>query len=206
MENERLKEHQYISITAPIDWEITIKRSRFIASLRQADDRPAFDVAMKEIMALYPKATHYCWAYRFNDHAKTEHSSDAGEPPGTAGRPILGALKSRSLTNICAIVTRYYGGIKLGVKGLIDAYGQAAKEAIDNADVAVIEPKDKISFSCSYDLYRKIVATVERSGVSESDITAKYEDIISGEIIVPRSIHYELKAKLSAISYELKID
>ena len=88
---------QYYSIAKNIDAEITIQRSRFIASLRKAKNREEVDSALKEIALSYPKASHYCWAYRFVGDPMLEHSSDAGEPSGTAGRPILGALKKYSL-------------------------------------------------------------------------------------------------------------
>jgi uncharacterized YigZ family protein len=76
-------------------------------------------------------ANHNCWAYVVGQKAENEHASDAGEPSGSAGKPMLNALKKHNMTNVAAVVTRYFGGVKLGIRGLIDAYGQAVEEAIE---------------------------------------------------------------------------
>jgi uncharacterized YigZ family protein len=179
-----LREGQYLSIEAPVDYEISIKRSRFIASLRNVSDRGDFDEAYKEIISKYPKATHYCWAYRFAGTAPLEHSSDAGEPSGSAGRPILGSLKKHALLNIMAIVTRYYGGIKLGMPGLISAYGEATALAVKESIIVVREPMSVIDFKCSYDLYNIFLEIAKRHNVSDSGITANFEEIIFGELLI----------------------
>lgn len=186
-ENSPLKDGQYYTIKEPFDHEITIKRSRFIASLRFARDRSDFDAHLKDISARFPKANHYCWAYRFNDKIILEHSSDAGEPAGTAGRPILGSLKKFSLVNIMAVVTRYFGGIKLGVKGLIDAYSSAVLEAIEKTQITIEEPRSILRFSISYDLYNIFLARMKSCSIPNEDIKADFLESISGEIIFNNS-------------------
>lgn len=194
-----LKGSQYFTIKAPIEHEITIKRSKFIASLRFADSRPAFDAYLKEISALYPKANHYCWAYRFNERIVLEHSSDAGEPAGTAGRPILGALKKYSLLNMMAVVTRYFGGIKLGVKGLIDAYSLAVIEAIEKSDITIEEPRSMVSFNISYDLYNILLARLESCSIPRDSIKADFTDVISGKFIFNDSDAQRIISALSEL-------
>jgi len=186
----------YLSIENPVEYSLTIQRSKFIASLRVTQKRAEFESKMDEIIHLYPKATHYCWAYRFRGNPPTEHSSDSGEPSGAAGRPILGALKKHSLLNIMAVVTRYYGGVKLGVKGLIAAYGNVTLLAIESANIIETEPSSRIFFSCSYELYNLLLSRLTKNSISASDIDAQFSHLISGEINV-------LNSKLKAISAEL---
>jgi uncharacterized YigZ family protein len=195
-----LSEGQYFSISDSIDHEITIQRSRFIASLRRVTDHSGFNSNMKEISGLYPKATHYCWAYRFSGSPVIEHSSDAGEPAGTAGRPILGALKKHAVSNIMAVVTRYYGGIKLGVKGLIAAYGSVIDAALENADIVILEPASLLTFTCSYELYNILLSRIDKAGIKNSSIKANFLDNISGEMEIPNSILLTLSKELEGIS------
>lgn len=195
-----LKEGQYYTIEFPIDHEITVQRSRFVASLRVVKNRADFDREMNDINHAFPKATHYCWAYRFNDRIPLEHSSDAGEPAGTAGRPILGALKKFSLLNIMGVVTRYYGGIKLGVKGLIAAYSLATIEAIENATISINEPKSLVQFTTSYDLYNLLLSRLEHCNILPSSINAVFDASISGEIIVPNSLLSDVMLELENIA------
>jgi uncharacterized YigZ family protein len=191
---------EYLSIAFPVDAEITIQRSRFIASLRRAANRDQFDLALKEIISTYPKATHYCWGYRFYASPIQEHSSDAGEPAGTAGRPILGSLKKFSLQNIMAVVTRYYGGIKLGVKGLIAAYGDSTMTAIEKATIISDEPKLSLYFKCKYETYNVLLSRLERFHLDKSSINAIFTDFVTGHLPVPVSIVSILKDELDSIS------
>jgi uncharacterized YigZ family protein len=192
-----LKDGQYLSIESPADYETTIKRSRFIASLRYASDRREFDEAHRKITLRYPKATHYCWAYRFAENPILEHASDAGEPAGSAGRPILGALKKYSLLNVMALVSRYYGGVKLGVPGLISAYGDTTALAIQEASIIVREPMQTVKFKCSYGLYNIFLDMLKRHKVASDDVKAIFEEDISGEFKIPVSGFSALEIELS---------
>jgi uncharacterized YigZ family protein len=187
-QNQSLREGQYLTVESPVDYALTIKRSHFIASLRFAERRIDFDEELKMVMLKFPKATHYCWAYRFASPDITEHSSDAGEPAGTAGRPILGALKKYSLLNVMAVVTRFYGGIKLGVAGLTDAYANTTTLALKEARVVVREPMTKINFFCSYDLYNTMLSICRKHQCKESPKPAVFQESISGEIYIPTSL------------------
>lgn len=113
--------------------EVTIKKSRFITVLEpiasDSDILPIIQRLKKE----YPKATHYCYAYLIGDNAQFGGSNDDGEPAGTAGVPMLEVLKQNNVTNILAVVIRYYGGIHLGAGGLIRAYSGGVADAIKEA-------------------------------------------------------------------------
>ncbi|MCW4354850.1 IMPACT family protein [Hoyosella sp. YIM 151337] len=115
--------------------ETEIKRSRFIAELRRAED---IDVALQllaDARAAHPSARHHCFACVIGDadEARIERSSDDGEPGGTAGIPMLQVLKSRDIVNVAAVVIRYFGGVKLGAGGLVRAYSGAVAAAVDAA-------------------------------------------------------------------------
>ncbi len=113
-------------------YEIKIQRSRFIGRAEPCYSDEGAREILKKIKAEYRDATHHCYAYVINSKGyKSEFSSDNGEPPGTAGRPILGAIKRSGLENIIVVVTRYFGGKKLGVRGLIEAYGLTAEKTLE---------------------------------------------------------------------------
>ena len=101
----------------------------FIADVFPCHDEEEARAILANVTAKYRDATHNCRAYVLADG--TEYSSDDGEPSGTAGKPILGAIKRSGLVNVMVIVTRYFGGVKLGVRGLIDAYGDTAMKALE---------------------------------------------------------------------------
>jgi len=111
--------------------EIKIKRSTFICSLRYVTTISEAKEFISWVSLEHKIATHNCWAYIVGEQAEISHASDNGEPSGTAGKPMLSALQSHEMTNIASVVTRYYGGIKLGVRGLIDAYGESVTCAIE---------------------------------------------------------------------------
>ena len=158
------------------DSTLLVKRSRFIAVIRRMDLLSDMHPVLKTVEQEYPKANHYCWAYRFGIDRIEEHCSDAGEPTGTAGRPILGALKRSGLNNTLIVVVRYFGGIKLGVRGLIDAYGAAAEQVIEEVGFEVIELTDELFFSMPYALYSSFLARITRLDMNQDRVTAQFTD------------------------------
>ena len=108
------------------------KGSRFVATVVPAADEAAAQVALSGVAAEMPDASHHCWAWRIASPA-IDRAGDDGEPGGSAGRPILAQLTGRDLVDTAVIVTRYWGGTKLGVGGLVRAYGGAAGAALDRA-------------------------------------------------------------------------
>lgn len=123
----------YLEPSQPVIYEEKIKRSVFIANVEACHDEEEAKIFLNRITSEHHNATHNCRAYIIGE---TEYSSDDGEPSGTAGRPILNAIKRSGLVNVMVIVTRYYGGVKLGVRGLIDAYGGVAEKALSMAGSA----------------------------------------------------------------------
>ena len=125
-----MSEDNFITVSHPSLGVYKAKGSKFNAYLFPAKTQESFRAQLDLVKANEPNARHYCWAYRMGPEELVERSNDDGEPANTAGAPILRALQSANLVDVACVVVRYFGGVKLGVPGLIQAYGSAAKEAI----------------------------------------------------------------------------
>lgn len=123
----------YLTIAKNTTYEQTIKKSRFICSIARVSSEEEAQQFITSIQAANKKATHNCFAYMIGDNDQIQRESDNGEPSGTAGIPILESLKLAKIHNVVAVVTRYFGGIKLGAGGLIRAYSNTTTEAIYQA-------------------------------------------------------------------------
>ncbi len=141
----------YKTISEHIQTEILpIKKSRFIANAFPIENDTDMINHLALVKCTYPDARHHCWAYTLIQDNKLRFNDD-GEPNGSAGRPILSHIQGKDLFNVFVVVTRYFGGTKLGVGGLIRAYGQAAKEALELGDIIEIHPKSTIAIEYQYD-------------------------------------------------------
>lgn len=125
-----LEQHYYLSIEKKVSAEFTDRGSRFIAHAFPISTIEEFKLCINEVKKIHPKASHFCFAYRLGHDGSAYRVADAGEPSGTAGRPILGQIDARNLTNTLVIVVRYFGGTLLGVPGLIHAYKSTASMAL----------------------------------------------------------------------------
>lgn len=121
------------TVTATYKSDYKVKGSKFLGYLAPANSRKEAELALEKVRNEHKTATHHCYAYRINPSEPQEFDQDDGEPRGTAGLPILNAMRSAELMNAIVISVRYYGGTKLGKAGLIEAYGQSATLAIENA-------------------------------------------------------------------------
>lgn len=130
-------EDVYRSIRARTRTELKVKGSKFIGEAIPVGDEKAAEAEIEQIRRREYAATHHCTAYRVGQDGAVFRYNDDGEPSGTAGPPILRQIDSRSLTNVLVVVTRYFGGTKLGTGGLVRAYGDAASEALDAAAIEV---------------------------------------------------------------------
>lgn len=135
-----------LTLAGPATAEQVIKRSRFLAHASRVDDSSA-TLAFFEGVA-DPQATHNCWAWHLDGHYRF---SDDGEPGGTAGRPILAAIEGKGLDHVMVVVTRYFGGIKLGAGGLVRAYGGAAARCLDAAEKLEIRPRVECLIEAGYE-------------------------------------------------------
>ncbi|MBQ3739656.1 MAG: YigZ family protein [Bacteroidales bacterium] len=128
-------EDTYKTISAPVTGSYSEKRSKFLAYAFPVQTEAQVKERLTEIQKKHNDARHHCYAYILGPNKDAYRMNDNGEPSGTAGRPIHGQLMSKDLTNTLVIVVRYFGGIKLGVSGLQNAYKIAAKEALDAANI-----------------------------------------------------------------------
>lgn len=143
-------------------YEEKIKRSVFIAEVHPCHDEQEARAILADVISQHRDATHNCRAYILSDGS--EYSSDDGEPSGTAGRPILNAIKHSGLVNVIVIVTRYYGGVKLGVRGLIDAYGDMAMKALELCGSVEHVITSAVKIMMSYNSVGNIARLLESSG------------------------------------------
>ena len=133
--------------------EIIVKKSKFIATLYEANSKDEAEKILQNVRKKYFDAKHHCYAYIIE---KIEKCSDDGEPSGTAGAPLLALLKSANLTNVIIIVTRYFGGILLGTGGLVRAYTESAKNAIENAKIVYKDYGTQFQIEISYNNLKEI--------------------------------------------------
>lgn len=140
----------YTAPRATFQKELEIKKSIFLATLISVKDEEEAQEALAKMKKEKRDATHNCSAYRIGTERIYEKSSDDGEPQGTAGHPMLHVLQMNELTNTLAIVTRWFGGIKLGAGGLTRAYTQSLADAVKEADLVRYTPHEKYTVSFPY--------------------------------------------------------
>lgn len=129
---------------------VKIKRSVFICSLSYADTIDRAKAFISRVAKENKTATHNCWAYIVGEKGETCHCSDAGEPPGTAGKPMLNTLKRHDMTRVAAVVTRHFGGVKLGVRGLAQAYAESVSAAVLAAPLVKLVKRISVRVTLDY--------------------------------------------------------
>ena len=142
----------YHTILQPTQAEFRDRGSKFIAYAYPITDIAEFKEKLAALKKEHPKAVHHCFAYRIGMDGNVFRVSDDGEPSGSAGRPILGQIDSKELTNVAVIVVRYFGGTLLGVPGLINAYKTVTQESLANA--AVIQKPVLVNYRLQFDYSR----------------------------------------------------
>lgn len=143
------------------------KGSKFIAYAFPVENEDLFKDQLSDIKKEHSKARHHCYAYCIGfQQNKIERSNDDGEPSGTAGRPILGQLEKNKLDNIGLVVVRYFGGTKLGVSGLIQAYKKAAEDALLNAKIIKTYIKRKCTIAFSYESLGILMQAIKDLNIS----------------------------------------
>ncbi len=154
----------YHTLAAPSEGLYKEKMSKFISFAIPVTSAAEAKEHVARIANKYHDARHVCWAYMVGPERKDFLSSDNGEPSGTAGKPILGQINSFGLTDIVIAVVRYFGGIKLGTSGLISAYREAARQAIENGTIIECHQRDTTVFSFPY-LSMNAVMKVTKSSI-----------------------------------------
>lgn len=164
-------------------YEMEIKKSRFICHLQRVENEEEAQEFIDDIKKEHWKATHNCSAYTIGMNDEIQRANDDGEPSGTAGVPMLEIFLKRELKNVAAVVTRYFGGKKLGAGGLIRAYGGAVNDAVDFVGVVEKQLQQLIDVTVSYAQSGQVEHSLRESGYAIQDIT--YAENITYHCVIP---------------------
>ncbi len=170
-------EKYFFSVKGKRKFEIKIKRSTFICSIKFVENIKQAKEFITEISNEHKNATHNCWAYIVGDTGETSHCSDAGEPSGTAGLPMLNTLKSYKTTNIAAVVTRHFGGVKLGIKGLIDAYSTSVQRTLEQKKLTKLVKTEIFRIKTAYSFNDTLIYNLDK--YSGTIISTDYAEAVT---------------------------
>lgn len=181
---------------ADICIEQEIKRSRFITSIGRAGDRHQAHDFVAKIRSSYPDANHHCWAFVAGNPFDTVQigMSDDGEPQGTAGKPMLNVLQHRKIGEIVAVVTRYFGGIKLGTGGLVRAYSSSVQLALQKLPLADFVPLTDARISLPYPYEDRVRRLLEKMQATIRD--TKYENCVILQVEIPANKIIDLQREM----------
>ena len=154
---------EYYIPTASAEAELVEKRSRFIGQVKPVETEEEARAFVEQVKKKHYDARHNCWCYRLRDGG-VERYSDDGEPQGTAGQPMLNVFQREEVTNVVCVVTRYFGGVLLGAGGLVRAYTQSAKDALDAAGISVVRRWVEAAVPCPYSFFDRVRLEVEAHG------------------------------------------
>lgn len=168
---------------ASIETLYEIQKSKFITHICHVETEAAAREFIQNLKKKYYDARHNCSAYILGENSEKQKSNDDGEPGGTAGNPILEALKKNELTNIVVVVTRYFGGIKLGAGGLIRAYSHATVLGIEKATVIQMTPFVELAITINYDLLANLEHWLRQAKIRTNE--AEYADNVTLKLLIP---------------------
>jgi uncharacterized YigZ family protein len=178
------------------------RSSKFIGIVQPIDNIEDVKNRLQEIKKEYYDATHHCYAYILGINKEIQFDSDAGEPTGSAGKPILNTLLSYDITNTLAVVIRYFGGTKLGIPGLINAYKTATELAIENNEIIKKYVMDKIQLSVPYD-NQQLFYSLQKKYNCEYEIKDSNNDGQTIEVKIRQSLRDELIGEFREIGFEV---
>lgn len=183
----------YLTIKQAGNFEIDIKKSQFICNIARTETKEEAEAFITQIKKEHSSATHNCYAYVLGMDNEVMKQNDNGEPSGTAGAPILNVLEQLELRNVTAVVTRYFGGIKLGAGGLIRAYSNATSKAIEHIGVNQRQPQTESALTIAYPLQGKLEHFLAKQQIQTVD--TQYTDKVSLTIAL-NTTEYDEKVSL----------
>jgi uncharacterized YigZ family protein len=185
----------YQTIAAPVRApEVKVLGSRFIADIVPIVTKEAIDEHLERIRKEFYDATHHCYAFVLGERGDHVRAADDGEPGGTAGKPILTVLQGAKLTNVLCVVTRYFGGTKLGMGGLVRAYTEAAQEAVACAKIVSVLLTEAVQLTYGYD-DTSIVERIMQEYETRAEDTV-YGDEAKVVVKIRRSLVEKFKAEV----------
>ena len=190
--------NRYTTVAKEASAEQVIDRSRFIAHIARAFSKEEADAFIAGIRAQYKDATHNVPAFIVGEKSELKWTSDDGEPQGTSGPPMLQMLEREGLTNIVCVVTRYFGGIKLGTGGLVRAYTSSAKLALEAAGKHTVKAVTRMNVTIPYTLLGKLQNLERSEPFAIDDII--YQDNVTLSLSMDLELEDRIKALLMEIS------
>ena len=189
--------HSYITIANEFRTEYIIEKSRFIATIAPVSTEEEAQAFIQRISKEFWDATHNCTAYAIGPRQEQQRSSDNGEPSGTAGKPMLEVLKKTTITNVAVVVTRYFGGIKLGAGGLIRAYSHSVAKAVQEGPKLLIAPRQIVSLTIDYSYFGSVERQLQTLGLPYQ---STFTDTISLEIYVEPNFVSDLETTITNLT------
>ena len=182
-----------------------IKGSRFLTSVAPAARVEEAEAFIERIRAEFAAASHNCWAYRCGREGEVFRSSDDGEPSGSAGRPILQQVEGHGLTNVAVVVTRWFGGTKLGVGGLMRAYGGAAGQTLDRTPQRTVIVKRRITVEHPYECSGAVPPSIARTTVLISFFSAFISSGEYQQLWISSSLRFFRLMVEHVVAFRLKV-
>jgi uncharacterized YigZ family protein len=189
---------EYLTITDKTgEGYYTEKRSKFLAFAHHVDTTDDIKALLASYRKKYYDARHVCYAYMLGPERTEFRANDDGEPSSTAGKPILGQINSRELTNVLVVVVRYYGGVNLGTGGLIVAYREAAADALANAETVSRQVEEVIDYSFSYPAMNEVMRIVKE--LSPRIVSQTFDNTCQIRLAIRKSMAAQLRKRLDSI-------
>ena len=188
----------YRSVYGPGEAEYTIERSRFIAHVSPAESPEEARAFIAGIKEKYKDATHNVPAFVCGAGSEHQWASDDGEPQGTSGIPVLKLITGQELTNLAIVITRYFGGIKLGTGGLARAYTHAAALGIENARICEVRESTLLRYSFDYSYLSKLQNIMAERGFEIGEV--EYTEAVSALLKCPKEFASSLRSTVSDLT------
>ncbi len=176
------------------------KRSKFLAFAHHVETLEEIKDIIQEYRKKYYDARHVCYAYMLGAKREDFRANDDGEPSSTAGKPILGQINSRELTDVLVVVVRYYGGVNLGTGGLIVAYKTAAAAALDASEIVIRQVETVITYDFPYVMMNAVMKVVK--DMKPRIISQTYNGTCEVKLGIRQSEAEQLKERLKKLSFE----
>jgi len=189
-----LEEDSYRTIVAPAEAVLRERGSRFLAYAYPVEEEDEIKRLLDALRKRHYDATHHCYAWRIGPKGALFRANDDGEPSGTAGKPILGQMLSKEVTDLLVVVVRYFGGTKLGVPGLIAAYRESAAAVLEAAQIEQRTVDARLEVHFSYLAMNDIMKTIKE--IQPKVIAQKFDNVCTIRLAIRQSREEELLARL----------
>lgn len=189
---------KYKTVINEAEMEQIIDRSRFIGHVRPVESREEAEAFILEIRSRHKTATHNVPAFVIGDQFQLQWASDDGEPQGTSGAPIVQMLVKEGITNLAVVITRYFGGIKLGTGGLVRAYTGTAKLALEEAGICAVKEQEILKVKLDYSFYGKLQNLAQEGNFVIDQ--AIFEDAVVVDLVMDTEMKEEIKTMISNLT------